>query len=89
MLLLRSIFPRSALLLRSNPLQQQFQRRHFASREEVNQALKLIEKNPKEFVEKYVADDVLWTVTEPAGKSTPISGKCSRFVRLGGKQGNE
>lgn len=62
------------------------QRRAFHSREEVVKACRLIEKSPTEFIEKYVADDVLWTVTEPTGKSTPISGesrgKGRRLIRL-------
>lgn len=37
-------------------------------------AFKLIEKNPKDFLEAYVAEDVNWTVTEPSGKSTSIAG---------------
>jgi hypothetical protein len=49
--------------------------RYFSSRDDVNNACRLIEESPVKFVEKYVADDVLWTVTEPTGKSTPISGE--------------
>lgn len=70
-MMLRTAFQRSALLRSS----QVYQRRTFTSRDEVNQALKLVEKDAKGFLEKYVADDVLWTVTEPKGRSTPISGE--------------
>ena len=49
--------------------------RAFSTREEVVNACRLIEKSADEFLEKYVAEDVLWTVTEPAGSSTPISGE--------------
>jgi hypothetical protein len=62
------------------------QRRTFKTRDEVNQACRLIESDTHGFIEKYVADDVMWTFSEPDGTSTPISGRfcnsASNFVGL-------
>jgi hypothetical protein len=79
--MLRTALQRSATVARqssslagSSVASLHHQRRCFSSRDEVIEACRMIETDAHGFVEKYVADDVLWTVTEPAGKSTPISG---------------
>lgn len=75
---LNAMLSRSASL----PLASITSKRSFSSAQDAIKACRLIEKDPSEFLEKYVAEDVLWTVTEPTGKSTPISGESVHLDRL-------